>query len=121
MASHSIEANVHIENTPEAVMAYVSDVRNRPLYLPSLKAVSDVKEGAGGVGTTWKWTWVALGLEWHGVGRSLKYEPGKVYSFKTEGAIESTWTYTAAPDGGGTKLTVRVEYDVPEKAKSLLP
>src|SRR5260370_30020680 len=121
MASHSIEAKAHIENTPEAVIAYVSDVRNRPLYLPALKAVADIKEGPGGVGTTWKWTWLALGAEWEGVGRSLKCEKGKLYSFKTEGAIESTWTYAAEPEGSGTKLTIRVDYDVPEKAKPLIP
>jgi carbon monoxide dehydrogenase subunit G len=121
MASHSIEKVVHVENTPEAVIAYVSDVRNRPLYLPALKSVSEIKDGPGGVGTTWKWTWLALGMEWEGVGRSLKCEPGKLYAFKTEGGIESTWTYTAEPEAKGTKLTIHVDYDIPEKAKSLIP
>jgi hypothetical protein len=117
----NIETSVHIDNTPEAVIGYVADARHRPLFLPSLKSISDLKEQPGGVGTTWKWTWVALGMEWSGIGRCLKSEAGKLYSFKTEGGIESTWTYAAEKDGSGTKLNIRVDYEIPEKAKSKLP
>src|SRR5690349_17412774 len=116
----TIEVNTRIENTPDAVIGYVAEVRNRPLYLGSLKAVSDV-QGNPGPGQTWKWTWGVLGMEFEGTGKCLKYEPGKVYSFRTEGGIASTWTYSARPDGDATNLTVRVEYEVPEKAKSKLP
>jgi carbon monoxide dehydrogenase subunit G len=121
MSASRIEVNARIENTPEAVIGYIADPRNRPFYLSSLKSVADVKETAGGTGSTWKWTWVALGMEWQGVGRCTKYEPGKVYAFKTEGGIESTWTYSAAKDGDATKLSVLVDYDVPEKARPRLP
>src|SRR5262249_51689740 len=122
MTMHSVEANANINNTPEAVLSYIADVRNRPYYLPSLKSVTDIHEGAGrGAGTTWKWPWVAFGREFQGRGTCLKYEPGKLYSFKTEGGISSTWTYTATPEGGGTKLTIRAEYEVPERAKARLP
>jgi carbon monoxide dehydrogenase subunit G len=119
---NSIEANATIDNTPEAVLAYVADVRNRPYYLPSLKTVTDVKDaGDHGAGTTWKWSWLALGMEFAGAGECLKYEPGKVYAFRTTGGISSTWTYTATAKGNGTDLHVKVEYDVPESARSRLP
>jgi carbon monoxide dehydrogenase subunit G len=121
MSTHRFEVSTRIENTPEAVMSYIANANNRPFYLSSLKSVTDVKEVVGGAGTTWKWTWVALGMEWQGTGRCTKFDPGKVYAFKTEGAIESTWTYTAEKDGNGTRLTVQLEYDVPEKARSILP
>jgi carbon monoxide dehydrogenase subunit G len=121
MARPSIEVTTNIENTPEAVLNYIADVNHRPLYLPSLKSVSDVKPNPAGPGTTWRWTWVALGLEFNGAGRCLKYEPGRLYSFKTEGGIESTWTYTVEPAGQGTKLTIHVDYDLPEKARPKLP
>lgn len=120
MSDRNLEVSARINNTPEAVIGYVAEVRNRPLYLKQLKAVSDV-QGGPGPGQTWKWTWAVLGLEFEGTGRCLKYEPGKVYSFRTEGGIASTWTYTARPDGDGTNLTVRVEYEVPDKAKATVP
>lgn len=115
----SIDVTAHIENTPEAVMGYIADVRHRPLYLASLKSVSDIKEGPGGA--TWKWTFVALGMEFEGTGRVVKQEPGRLYSFSTEGGISSTWTYRAEPEGKGTKLTVHVDYDVPDRARPRLP
>jgi carbon monoxide dehydrogenase subunit G len=121
MSRPSIEVCTHIDNTPEAVLSYIANVRNRPLYLPSLKSVTDIKENPAGAGTTWKWTWVSLGMEFEGTARCLKYEPGKRYSFKTEGGIDSTWTYEAQPDRNGTKLTIHVDYDVPEKARPRLP
>ena len=121
MPARHLELSTHLENTPEAVMSYIADVRNRPLYLPSLKSVTDIKEASGGAGTTWKWTWATLGMEFQGVGRCLKYEPGKIYSFKTEGGIDSTWTYSAEKDGNGAKLKVEVDYDIPERAKGRLP
>src|SRR4051812_47606205 len=99
--SNSIEVTATIDNTPEAVLAYVADVRNRPYYLPSLKTVTDVKAAPdNGAGTTWKWTWMTLGMEFTGTGECLKYEPGKTYSFRTAGGLSSVWTYTATPAGG---------------------
>src|SRR5262245_63752110 len=100
---NSIEASASIDNTPEAVLAYVADVRNRPYYLPSLKTVTELKDaGNHGPGTTWKWTWLSLGMEFEGTGECLKYEPGKLYTFRTTGGISSTWTYTTTPEGSGT-------------------
>lgn len=121
MKSRSLQVTAHIDNTPEAVMSYIADVRNRPLYLPSLKSVSDLRGDPQAAGTTWKWTWVAPGLELEGVGRCLAYEPGRRYSFKSEGGIESTWTYQADPEDGATALTIQVEYTIPESALPRLP
>src|SRR5262249_41196512 len=106
---------------------YVADVRNRPFYLSALKTVSDVREAPGrGAGTSWRWTWVGLGMEFEGRGEGLRDEPGKLYSFRTEGGITTTWTYTAEPRGRGTggqgrRLTIKVECEVAERAKGRLP
>jgi carbon monoxide dehydrogenase subunit G len=118
MAAHHVEASTTIANKPEAVMRYIADVRNRPLYLAPLKAVTDIQGDPAGATATWKWVWVALGMEFQGTGKCLKYDPGKLYSFETKGGISSTWTYTVAPEGAGTRLNIRVEYDVPERAKA---
>jgi carbon monoxide dehydrogenase subunit G len=113
MTAQQVKASVVIDNTPEKVLGYIADVRNRTFFLPSLKAITDVKGDPASANTAWTWTWVLMGMEFVGTGRSLAYEPGKRYSFKTEGGIESTWTYTAAPEGKGTRLTVQVEYQPP--------
>ncbi len=43
-------------------------------------------------------------MEFEGIGRCRKHEPDRVYSFKTEGGVDSTWTDRAALDGEGTQL-----------------
>jgi hypothetical protein len=90
--SNSIETKASTDNTPEAVLDYIADVRNRPYYLPSLKTVTDLKVvGDHGAGTKWTWTWLSLGMEFIGTAECLKSELGKVYSFRTHGGISSTW------------------------------
>jgi carbon monoxide dehydrogenase subunit G len=110
-----------INNKPEAVISYVADPKNRPLFFPSLKTISDIQGEPTAEGTSWTWTFAALGMEFQGKGRCTKHDPGKLYSFKTEGGIESTFTYRAEPEGDGTRLTISLEYEVPESAKSKLP
>lgn len=114
MSSHKVQVSARIDNTPKAVIDYIADRRNSPMYLSSLKSVSDVKGDPSAVGTTWKWTWVMLGIEFEGHGRCIEHEPGKRYSFKTEGGIESTFTYEADPAETGTNLTVDVEFVLPD-------
>ena len=113
-----------IENTPPGGARSITcqpNPRNRPAYFTLLKSISDVKGDPRAVGATWKWTFRILGVDLEGTGRCLKHEPGKLYSFKTEGGIESTFTYKAEPSGKGTKLIIELEYTVPEKHKSILP
>ena len=121
MAARNYQVAVHIENTPEAVIKYVADVRNRPLFFPSLKSVSDIKGDPSAVGTTWRWTFVALATEFQGTARCLEHQPGKLYSFQTAGGIESKFTYRAQPDKKGTKLTIDLEYTIPQPMESRLP
>jgi carbon monoxide dehydrogenase subunit G len=121
MTTQRHQVSAHIKNKPEAVLAFIADVRNRTRYIPSLKSLTDVTGNPAGTGTTWKWKFAILGTEVEGTGRSLKYEPGKAYSFMTEGGIKSTWNYQVAPDGDGTQLTVVVEFEVPEKMKAHMP
>lgn len=106
---------VHIKNTPEAVLAYIADVRNRPLFLSVLKTVSDIQGDPSAMGTTWKWTAGAFGMEFQGIGRCVEHQPGRLYVSKTEGGIEGTVTYRVEPEGNGTKLSIDSECAMPAK------
>jgi len=121
MTTRTLQFDAYIENTPETVMRYIADVRNRPLFLPLLRAVSDITGDTFVPGATWRWSWAVLGMEFEGIGRCLSYQPGHEYAFRTEGGIGSTWTYRAVAERTGTKLTVDIAYEVPEKALVRLP
>ena len=121
MTTQTHDVTAHINAPPDKVLAFISDVRNRTRYLPSLKALTDVKGDPSAVGTTWKWKFAVLGREFEGTGKCLKNDAGKLYSFQTQGGLESTWTYRAEPKGGGTKLSVHVEFKIPDNLAGSLP
>jgi carbon monoxide dehydrogenase subunit G len=114
MSKRNVQLTVAINNTPEAVIGFVSDIRNRSKYLQSLKSISDIEGEPGEVGTTWKWSWDFLDHEFEGTGQCQEFEAGRRYSFATEGGITSQFTYQAEPAGEGTNLTIDVEFEVPE-------
>ena len=116
MATQTAEAEVQVNNSPQAVIDYIANIENRPSYLPSLKSVSNI-EGES-VGSSWTWCWSLLGIDFEGTATCTQYEAGQSYAFKTEGGIESTFTYRAEADGDGTQLTMQVNFDLPESALS---
>ena len=118
MTTQHAEAQVVITNTPQAVIDYIANVNNRPLYLPSLKSVSNVEGDATEVGSSWTWCWSLLGIDFEGTGRCTEYESGQRYAFSTEGGIESTFTYQAEAEGDGTRLTIQVAFELPESILS---
>jgi carbon monoxide dehydrogenase subunit G len=121
MAAKTVETTLHIDNAPDAVLAYIADVRHRTAYLPSFKALSVVRGERRAARTTWKWRWAMLGREFEGTGRCTEYRPGEVYSFRTEGGLKSTFTYRAEADDRGTRLTVIADFDIPDDVLSRLP
>lgn len=121
MAKRQVEITIPIANSPETVLGYIADVRHRTLYLPSLKTLDGIQGEPAAKGTTWHWRWAMLGHEFEGTGRCLDYQPGQIYVFRTEGGLESQFTYRAEPDGEGTRLTVTTEFDVPDALLARLP
>jgi hypothetical protein len=121
METRTIHAEAHVNNRPEAVLEYIADVRHRPLYIDMLQSVSDIQGDPAAAGTTWRWTWGALGLQFEGTARCLEHQPGRLYRFQSEGGIRSTWTYTAAPENGGTHLALDLEYEPPPSLLAVLP
>ena len=113
MSTQNVQVTVSISNTPEAVIAFVSDIRNRAKYLQSLKSVSDIQGEPGEVGATWRWIWDLLDHEFEGTGRCTDFQAGRRYAFVTEGGIASQFSYQAEPQGEGTNLTIDVDFEVP--------
>jgi carbon monoxide dehydrogenase subunit G len=117
MTTQTAEAEVQVNNSPQAVIDYVANIENRPSYLPSLKSVSNIEGEA--VGARWTWCWSLLGIDFEGTATCTQHEAGQSYAFKTEGGIESTFTYQAEADGAGTRLTIHVEFAPPASILSL--
>jgi uncharacterized membrane protein len=102
-----------INGNADQIMNYIADVKNHPAFIGPLKSIANVKGDPKKPGTSWDWTFVMAGAEFSGRAETVGYEAGKKFSYRTTTGVESTFTYTAEPQGGGVKVTVDVTYDVP--------
>ena len=102
-----------ISGNADQIMNYIADVKNHPAFIGPLKSVANVKGDPKKAGTSWDWTYIMAGAEFSGRAETVGYEAGKKFIYRTTTGVESTFTYTAEPQGGGVKVTVDVTYDVP--------
>jgi uncharacterized membrane protein len=102
-----------INGNADQIMNYIADVKNHPAFIGPLKSIANLKGDPKKPGTSWDWTFVMAGAEFSGRAETVGYEAGKKFSYRTTTGVESTFTYTAEPQGGGVKVTVDVTYDVP--------
>jgi uncharacterized membrane protein len=102
-----------INGNADQIMSYIADVKNHPAFIGPLKSIANVKGDPKKPGTSWDWTFIMAGVELSGRAETVGYEPGKKFSYRTTTGVESTWTYSAEPQGSGLKVTVDVTYDVP--------
>lgn len=108
-----VSRSLHVKAKPERVIEYIADVRNHPAFIPPLKSVANVAGDPKRRGTNWDWTFSMAGVQVAGKAETVDYVAGKRFGFRTSG-IDSTFTYQAEPEGEGSKLTVKVSYDVPK-------
>ena len=102
-----------INGNADQIMNYIADAKNHPAFIGPLKSIANVNGDPKKPGTSWDWTFVMAGAEFSGRAETVGYEAGKKFSYRTTTGVESTFTYTAEPQGGGVKVTVDVTYDVP--------
>ncbi len=111
----SVQESVDIAATPSAAFKFVADQPERAAtFIPGLNRISNVSPAVAGVGQAWEFEFNWFGLVVTGNSRCTQYEATKVYEFKTVTGNPSTWTYRFDPAGSGTKLTLTVDYDLPQ-------
>ena len=103
-----------INGNADQIMNYIADVKNHPAFIGPLKSVANIDGDPKKPGTSWDWTFVMGGVEFSGRAETVRFESGKVFSYKTTTGVQSTFTYSAEPQGGGVKVSVDVTYEVPQ-------
>jgi uncharacterized membrane protein len=107
-----IERNILINAPVEKVFAYHSDPENSPEYWPSFQEVKDIEMLPNG-GKKYNWVYKMAGIRLNGSTTTTEFEENKQLSIKSEGGIDSTFSYTYQTEGDGTRLNLVVEYTVP--------
>lgn len=111
----SVSESVEIATTPEAAFGFVAEAPERATtFIPGLNRISGVSPAQPGRGQTWDYEFNWFGLVITGSSRCTQYEAPGTYQFRTVTGNESTWTYRFEPSGSGTRLTLEVEYELPQ-------
>jgi len=106
-----INNSTHINAPVEKVFAYVTDPMNTPEWMVSMSEVTDVT--GSGVGQHAHWKYKMIGIPLHGESTITEQVPNERAVTKSKGGITSTFTWTFAPDEGGTKLDLEIDYSIP--------
>ncbi len=102
----TIETSIEIRRLVEAVFAFVSDARNSPQWLGSIKEAHVTPDGPPAVGTKATYVMSFLGVKLETTAEITALEPNQSFSFKgTSGplSLEGIWRFEAA--GAGTRLS----------------
>lgn len=111
----SVSESVHVTAPVDRVFSFIADHPERAVtFIPGLNRIEGVSPAEPGVGQTWRYEFNWFGVVFEGNSQCTKLDRPRTYQFQTVTGNPSTWTYTFAPSGGGTDLTLVVEYAVPD-------
>ena len=74
----------------------------------------NVSQAQAGVGQSWDYEFNWFGLVISGNSKCTEYTKASVYQFKTVTGNPSTWTYRFQPAGKSTRLTLEVDFELPQ-------
>ena len=105
------QSSIIIDSPVEKVWEIFDDVSRLTEWMSLMTEVSDAK--GKGVGSSYKWGYKFMGIPFKGTTTVVEEDPNKKRVVKSEGGIDSIWTWEFAPVENGTKLDVTVEYTIP--------
>lgn len=108
----SIESNEWIDRPAEEVFAFVSDVRNDPQWHTDVLEAEYEAPGSPTTGATFRTRFKPfMGLS-EGTGIVTVYEPPRRVVLTSQmGKFEPVLTLTVEPDGGGSRITRRLDME----------
>ena len=108
----SVSKSVLVHAPADEVYGYLSDPTHLPEIWPSLIDITDVHSLPNG-GHSNHWTYKMAGIRLEGTSEDIEHTANERIVSKTHGGIESTQTWTVQPEGPDTKVTFKVDYEVP--------
>lgn len=107
-----------IERPPAAVWAYLTDFQNAQDWMTGVEAMTQTAEGQLEIGTGF--TFRSRGKQRET--RVTALDPGtRIALTSTQGGVTATYSYSLAPDGDGTRVTLDAVCDATGFWKLLHP
>jgi hypothetical protein len=103
---------------PSKVYDFLSEAARATSFVPGLSKIDNIKPAAAQAGQTWNYEFDWFGLVVTGQSKCTRSDRPSLHQFETVTGNTSTWTYEINADGANTKLTLSVQYNVPDNAVS---
>ncbi|KKT00878.1 MAG: hypothetical protein UW07_C0005G0013 [Candidatus Nomurabacteria bacterium GW2011_GWF2_43_8] len=111
-----VSSSVTINKPVKEVFEYMASPHNGPAFIPNLNENTNIFPEKDGLGQKFDWRFNMAGVDLRGKAEVTEYvAPAKVV-ISSKGDADSTWTYTLEEAGGGTKVSVGIDYELAETA-----
>jgi carbon monoxide dehydrogenase subunit G len=110
-----VTQTVDISAPVDRVYSFIADrPEGATSFIPGLNRISNVSPATADVGQTWEYEFNWFGLVISGQTRCTALDRPRRYQFQTMTGNRSTWSYRFEPKDAATRVTLDVEYDVPQ-------
>ena len=106
-----VERSILIHTEVDKVFNYITTPTTQIDWMPSMVDVKDVS--GSGVETSFKWKYKMAGVKLDGESAYTEYIPNKRVVTKSQGGVESIFTFDFEPHNDGTMLKLTIEYNIP--------
>jgi carbon monoxide dehydrogenase subunit G len=107
----TVNRSINIKAPVESVFTYLSDPMNALEWMVGMMEVTDVS--GIGLGEHYSWKYKMVGIPIQGKSTTTEYVPNERAVVESKAGIASKFTFTYAPQEGGTKLDLEVDYTIP--------
>jgi ribosome-associated toxin RatA of RatAB toxin-antitoxin module len=110
MLMPKVSENAVVAAPADKIYKLLSEPERAVMFVPGLSRITNVSPDK----RSWDYEFSWHGLSVSGHAECTAAESPKKYQFKTITGNPSTWTYQCASDGGKSKLSLEIEFDVPK-------
>lgn len=112
-----IHRDVLVSADPERCFDFVADPSLAPLFISSLYSITPIEVDPRGVGNRWGFEYDMFGVPVRGESECIEYERPTKYIWRSipdTSTIDTTFAYAFDSADGGTRISMDVEYEVPD-------
>jgi len=108
-----IKKDILIDAPLQQVFDMIYDFESIPKWMVGMEEVRNFSPGERGAGSSFEWTYNMAGVKFDGTSHIVSLEPLRKAVIQSTGGIDSTWTWTYAAEGSGTRIACELDYTVP--------
>jgi uncharacterized membrane protein len=113
-----IHRDVVVNADPARCFDFIADPSLAPLFISSLYSITPIDVDPRGVGNKWGFEYDLFGVPIRGESECTEFERPSRYVWRSipgSSTIDTTFSYTFEPQDRGTKVSLDVDYELPQE------